>query len=367
MAERDYYKILGVSENATLDEIKKAYRKLAKQYHPDANPGNKEAEERFKEISEAYNVLSDPQKRQQYDQMRKFGFGTGARPEGGFDFQGFGFDLGDIFEGFRRTDRRRRQKTTGFTFDDFFGFGGLGDIFSHIFDRENGFGKGFGPQKGSDIHAEIRIPFETAALGGKTIISLNKEDICPSCKGTGAKAGTKPQTCPECHGLGMVSKTQGAFSISRPCPRCLGRGEIIKEICPTCRGTGKILRNKKIAINIPAGIEDGQKLRLKGQGNPGSNGGPAGDLIITVHVGKHHFFKRKGLDIYCEIPLDKKHASKGTKVRVKTIHGKKVELKVPPLKEPFKTFRLRGMGIKSKYGQGDQYVTIKVVEPAYSK
>lgn len=361
MAKRDYYEILGVSENASSEEIKKAYRRLAKEYHPDVHPGDKMTEERFKEISEAYGVLSDSRKRQQYDQMRKFGF-TGARPGGGFDFQGF--DISDLFSGFSRTGSRRGRWQGGFDFDDFFEIGGLGDIFSQFFDRDAGFGQAsHGRRRGQDILVHLEVPFETAVLGGKAVFTIDKEDTCSSCGGTGSKYGKKPDVCPQCHGSGMISMAQGAFAVSRPCPRCLGRGRIITEPCDSCRGSGRIKRNKRYSINIPAATEDGKKLRLTGQGNPGMDGGPAGDLIITLRVGKHPFFKNRGLDIYCEIPIDPTKAERGTKVRVKTIYGEKVEIKIPPHIENGKTFRLKGMGIKSNGGRGDQYVKIRIAKP----
>ncbi|MFQ5823807.1 MAG: molecular chaperone DnaJ [bacterium] len=361
MAKRDYYDVLGVKEDASSEEIKKTYRKLAKEYHPDTQPGNKMAEERFKEISEAYSVLSDPKKRQQYDQMRKFGF-TGARPGGGFDFQGF--DISDLFEGFKRTGARRNRWQSEFNLEDFFGFGGLGDIFSQFFDREAGFGQtDYGAIKGQDIRVNLEIPFETAVIGGKAVFTLNKEEACVSCGGTGSKAGKKPEVCPECHGTGIVSIIQGAFAVSRPCPRCLGKGRIITKPCYTCSGTGRVKRNKKYSINIAPATDDGKKMRLTGQGNPGVAGRPAGDLILNIRIKKHRFFKRKDLDIYCEVPIDNLKAKLGTKVRVKTVYGKKVELIIPHDTEDGKTFRLRGMGIKSKECQGDQYVKIKVVQP----
>jgi molecular chaperone DnaJ len=363
MAKRDYYEILGVSENASDEEIKKAYRKLAKEYHPDTHPGDKTAEERFKEISDAYSVLSDSKKRQQYDQMRKFGF-TGARTGAGFDFQDF--DISDLFGDLRRTGSRRTGWQGGFTLEDFFGFGGVGDLFSQFFDRENGFGPtGYRTKRGQDIHINLEVPFETAVLGGNVVFTINKEDACPSCGGTGSKSGKRPEFCPECHGSGMISMAQGAFAVSRPCPRCLGKGRIITEPCNACRGSGRIKGNKKYSIDLAPATEDRKKLRLTGQGNPGWEGRPPGDLIITIRVGKHRFFKSQGLDIYCEVPIDKTKADRGTQVRVKTIYGKKVQIKIPPSTENGKTFRLKGMGIKSDGRQGDQYVKIKIVEPKY--
>lgn len=359
MAKRDYYSVLGVSENASADEIKKVYRNLAKKYHPDANPGDKAAEERFKEISEAYDVLSDPQKRKQYDQMRKYGF-AGGRPGGGFTAQGFDFDLSDLFGGPFRAGGQKRHRA-GADFDDFFSFGGLGDLFSQFFDHEYDFGqRNYRARRGSDIHATLEVPFETAALGGSASFKVNKEETCTSCQGTGASAGSPPQTCPQCHGSGMLSKSQGAFSVTRPCPRCLGKGKIITNPCPDCGGSGRVKKTRRYSIKIAPGTVDGYTLKLSGQGNPGDNGQPAGDLILTLKVGKHKFFEKRGLDIYCEVPINKKLAKKGTKVRVKTIHGDTVELKIPANINGGKTFRLKGMGIRGKDVVGDQYVKIKV-------
>lgn len=361
MAKRDYYEVLGVSENASNDDIKKAYRKLAKENHPDAHPGDKMAEERFKEISEAYGVLSDPKKRQHYDQMRKFGF-AGARPGVGFDFQGF--DISDFFGGFGTTGPRRTSRHGASIIEDFFGMGGLGDIFSQFFASEDGFGQtSYGPKRGQDVIVSLEVPFETAVLGGKAAFTINKEDACASCGGTGSKSGKVPEVCPQCHGSGMISMAQGAFAVSRPCPRCLGKGRVMTEPCNTCRGSGRIKRNKRYSINIPSATEDGKRLRLTGQGNPGTEGGPPGDLIITMRVGNHRFFKKKGLDIYCEVPIHTTKAERGTKVRVRTVYGKKVEIKIPPDTENGRIFRLKGMGVKSNKGQGDQYVKIRVVQP----
>ncbi|MCJ7507629.1 MAG: DnaJ domain-containing protein, partial [candidate division Zixibacteria bacterium] len=257
MAQKDYYQVLGVARDASPEGIKKAYRRLAKKYHPDANPGDRGAENKFKEISEAHEVLSDSQKRKQYDQIREMG----ARGSGGFNFE-------DAFGG-------KGGKTRTFSSEDLGGFGDFGDIFSSIFDlggrtRQ----ERWGPQKGEDLYAEIEIPFDQSISGGRTVVNLKKEETCQSCRGSGAKPGSKTQVCPECRGSGMVSFSQGGFAIQRPCPRCYGRGTIISELCPACGGNGQVAVDRKIAINIPAGIEDGTKLKLKGQGNPGISGGP---------------------------------------------------------------------------------------------
>lgn len=358
MANRDFYKILGVDEKAGSETIKKAYRKLAKENHPDTHPGDKAAEEKFKEISEAYNVLSDPKKRQQYDRMRKYGFASGQPGAGSYQ-QGLDFDLSDLFGGSFSGGRRRSSRQGDFNLDDFFGFGGLGDLFSQIFEKENGYAATRN-KKGQDIHANLNISFETAVHGGKTVFSVNKDITCSSCGGNGAKGGQQPEICPECHGSGMVSMARGAFALNRPCPRCFGKGKIIREPCPDCRGTGHQYGVKKYSLNIAPGAEDGKKLRMKGEGKPGMNGEAPGDLIVTIRVAKHKFFRNVGFDIYCEIPIDKKKAKKGTKVRVKTVHGNMVELNIPANTTEEKTFRLKGMGIKNKGVKGDQYVKIKL-------
>lgn len=361
MARKDFYKILGVSENASTDEIKKAYRKLAKENHPDAHPGDKQAERRFKEISEAYSVLSNAKRRQQYDQMRKYGFSGAQAGAGGT--QGFDFDLSDLFGGFSQGSRKGHSRTYrggAANLEDFFGFGGIGDLFSQLFDKENGFGQQARARTGNDLQATLEIPFETAVKGGRTVFSINKEVQCSVCSGTGSRHGKKPEICPECKGAGMVSMSRGSFALNRPCPSCLGKGQIIRDPCPHCNGSGRVLGKKQYSVKIPPGTENGKKMRFKGQGNPGLNGQPPGDLLITIKVGKHRFFRKSGLDIHCEVPLDKKKAKRGTKIRVKTIYGKTIELKVPSNTEDGKVFRLKGMGIKTDSGQGDQYVKIRI-------
>ncbi|MCK4384726.1 MAG: molecular chaperone DnaJ [candidate division Zixibacteria bacterium] len=346
MAQKDYYEILSVSENATPEQIKKAYRKLAKKYHPDANPGNKAAEEKFKEVSEAHDVLSNPEKKRQYDQLRQMGK-QGFAGAGGFE---------DLFRG-----RSGRGRT--FKFEDLGGMGDLSDLFSSFFDLgKRTRQQRWGPQKGADMYAEVEIPFDQAISGGKTIIEIKKEETCPVCGGSGAKPGTKLSTCPECGGTGMLSFSQGAFAVNRPCPRCYGRGKIITAPCPECRGKGQTFVRKKISINIPAGINDGTKLRLVGQGQPGTAGGPPGDLIVKINIGEHRFFERKGGDIYCRVPINIAQAILGTKIRVKTIDGK-VDLKIPPGTQSGTKFRLRGRGVKVNGSRGDQYVEVKVEVP----
>jgi len=283
MPYKDYYRILGVSENATQDEIKKAYRRLAKKYHPDANPGDAKAAEKFKEINEAHEVLSDPKKRKQYDDLRHFA----KAGMGGGTFRST-FDLDDLLRQFAGA---RGTRTRTFTFEDLGGLGDLGDIFASIFDRGGRFRQQrYGPQRGEDLYTEIEIPFDTAAKGGTTVITVTKDEVCDRCAGSGARPGSKVERCPQCGGTGMISVTQGAFAVSRPCPRCYGRGEIVTEPCPKCGGTGQVTAQKRISVKIPPGIEDGAKIRLRGQGQPGTSGGPPGDLILKVRISPHRFF-----------------------------------------------------------------------------
>lgn len=351
MAAKDYYKILGVAEKSGQEEIKKAYRRLAKQHHPDANPGDKQAEEKFKDISEAYEVLSNPQKRQQYDQMRKFGFGGQ-----GFDFRNFDFG------GFR--GRSSRPQQGGFSFEGFELFGGLGDIFAQFFDLgERTRQKGYGPRRGENLFVEASIPFELGISGGKTSFTVEKEKTCPSCNGGGAKPGSRVQTCPECGGRGMVIIGQGGFGVSRPCPRCYGKGQIIENPCDRCHGSGIAKGKRRYSIKIPAGIEDGRQIRLKAEGQPGMAGGPKGDMMVTVRIQPHRFFTRQGNDILCTVQVDLAQAVLGSTLRVKTANGKKVQLRVPPGTRDGTTFRLTGMGIAQKGQKGNQYVTTRVKIP----
>jgi molecular chaperone DnaJ len=349
MAQKDYYQILGVSEKASDDEIKKAYRRLAKKYHPDRNPNNKMAEEKFKEVSGAHDVLANPQKRKQYDQLRRMGSAGFTGSQG---FQGFQ----DVFSG-------RRGKKTGFSFEDLGGFGDLGDLFSSIFDMgETSRRQRWGPQRGTDLYTEVEVPFDLAVSGGKVPIELRKEEACPACAGTGAKPGTTPTTCPECKGSGMVSFSQGGFAVSRPCPRCLGRGTIISAPCPRCGGRGQSSARRRLSVNIPSGIGDGAQLRLKGQGHPGSAGGPAGDLILRVRVEPHRFFERRGKDVYCRVPINIAQATLGTKIRVRTLDGK-VDLKIPPGTQSGTKFRLKGKGMEVNGSRGNQYVEVSIEIP----
>ena len=357
MPKKDYYDTLGIKEKASQDEIKHVYRDLAKKYHPDVNKGNQQAENRFKEISEAYNVLKDPAKRQKYDQMRKYGaFGEGQ--PGGFG----GFDFSQFSQGGFRT-HRGTSKGGGTVFDELFGMGGLGDIFSQMFDqgsrvRQERYGN---PQKGNTVQTELTIPFNLAVQGGKQVISVVVDERCSACNGTGVEKGAKPQTCPDCKGRGTISISQGFFAVNRTCPRCYGRGILIDQPCTVCNGTGDVKRTKNLSINIPMGISDGALLRLKGMGSNGTKKGTRGDLIVKIKVTPHKFFTRERNDVYCKVPIDIIKAIKSTKIRVKTVYNKKVELKVPAGTKDGRTFRLKGMGINSNKGKGDLYVTIKVI------
>ena len=353
MAEkRDYYEVLGIGKNATDAEIKSAYRKLAKKYHPDLNPGNKEAEEKFKEVNEANDVLSDSQKRQRYDQ---FGF-AGVDPNyaaangggaGGFGGGFGGVDLGDIF-------------------GDIFG-GGFGGGFS-------GFGGGSStrtanvPRKGHDIQASVILTFEEAAHGCSKKITINRQDTCPDCGGTGAAKGTSPETCPDCGGRGYVVTQQrtpfGVMQSQQPCSHCGGRGTIIRNPCKTCRGTGKTAARKSLEINIPAGIDDDQNIALRGQGDAGSNGGPAGDVIVHVTVKADPMFERDGYDVTIHVPITFSQAVLGDDVEVPTVDGRIVQ-HIPEGTQSGTKFRLRGQGIQylNGRGRGDQYVIVDVEIP----
>ena len=334
-AQRDYYQVLGVAETATTDEIKKAFRRLAKQHHPDRNPNNPQAAERFKEINEAHDVLSDPEKRKKYDQLRRYGAfagpsgGAGARrgPAGG-DASG-DFDISD--------------------------FGGLGDLFSSIFGRR---GAGGRDAEAEEVETTITIPFRVAALGGAVPITLAMPEVCPTCGGNGAAKGATISTCPECKGRGTVSFGQGGFAVNRPCPVCRGKGTVPSQRCPTCQGSGEVQVQKRITVEIPAGIEDGTRLRLKNQGPKGR-----GDLIVQIHVAPDRFFRREGLDVIGVVPINLAQAMLGSRIKVKTLDGKRVVLKIPPGTQHGQKFRIPGHGIERNGRRGDMYVEVHVTLP----
>ena len=353
MAEkRDYYEVLGIGKNATDAEIKSAYRKLAKKYHPDLNPGDKEAEEKFKEVNEANDVLSDPLKRQRYDQFGFAGVDPNYAAANGGGAGGFGGGFGGV--------------GPGDIFGDIFG-GGFGGGFS-------GFGGGSStrtanaPRKGHDIQASVILTFEEAAHGCSKKITINRQDTCPDCGGTGAAKGTSPETCPDCGGRGYVVTQQrtpfGVMQSQQPCSHCGGRGTIIRNPCKTCRGTGKTAARKSLEINIPAGIDDDQNIALRGQGDAGSNGGPAGDVIVHVTVKADPMFERDGYDVTIHVPITFSQAVLGDDVEVPTVDGRIVQ-HIPEGTQSGTKFRLRGQGIQylNGRGRGDQYVIVDVEIP----
>jgi molecular chaperone DnaJ len=346
MPEKDYYKVLGVSPDASKDEIRKAYRKLAKKYHPDRNKGSDSAQEKFKEISEAYNVLSKPEKRKKYDQLRQ------AHRRGGA-----GFNFEDIFGG----KGGGRARSAG---QEPFSGGSFSDLFSSIFGESRGAGPSYSTsERGRDIRSRIKIPFEKAARGGKVTVKIPRQQECPRCGGTGAAPGTRVDICPQCGGRGRTSSGLGGFSMSQVCPQCFGRGKIIQNPCGLCNGDGTIEVQADVEVNIPPGIENGQKLRLSGMGEPGVAGGRAGDLILEIEVGGHPTFRRKGLDVYSTLTVSVGEAALGTEKDVKTMNGT-VKLKIPPGSQPGQKLRLKKRGIKGKDGrQGDHYVELKVRIP----
>ncbi len=343
MAEkRDYYEVLGIQKSASEDEIKKAYKKLARKYHPDMNPGDKEAEEKFKEVNEANEVLSDPEKKARYDQ---FGF-AGVDPNYGAGAGGGAYGGG-------------------------FDFGDLGDIFGSFFG--GGFGGGQrrnpnAPQRGESIRASVSVSFTEAAFGCEKSVTLERSEQCPTCKGNGCAPGTTPEICPDCHGTGTVQTRRqtpmGVFASNGPCRKCGGTGRLIHQPCPDCRGTGAVRKRKTIKVNIPAGIDHGQTISLRGQGNAGRNGGPAGDLLITVMVQPHELFRRDGVDVFCEAPITFAQAVLGAELEIPTIDGK-VKYSIPEGTQTGTVFRLKGKGIPvlNGRGRGDQYVTVTIETP----
>ena len=344
MAEqkRDYYEVLGVSKGASEDEIKKAYKKLARKYHPDLNPDNKEAEEKFKEVNEAYEILSDPNKKARYDQ---FGF-AGVDPNYGAGGAGGGFDGG-------------------------FDFGDLGDIFGSFFGGVFGGGRRTNPnapQRGESIRLSLAISFEEAAFGCEKEVSVDRMEQCGTCHGNGCAAGTTPEVCPDCHGTGQVQVRRqtpmGVFATSSPCGRCGGKGKIIHQPCPDCRGSGAVRRRKTIQVSIPAGIDNGQTISVRGQGSAGKNGGPAGDLLVTITVRPHELFRREGTSVLCDAPITFAQAVLGAELEIPTIDGK-VKYDLPEGTQSGTTFRLKGKGIPAinGRGRGDQYVTVYIETP----
>jgi len=350
---KDYYAVLGVSSTATADDIKKQYRRLAKKYHPDANQNDPKAAERFKEVSEAYQVVGDVEKRKQYDDMRRMGafggFGAqGQRPHGGPG---------------ARPGARGPGGAGAEPFQDFDvgGLGGLGDLFSSMF---GGGARGRrAAEQGQSIETTLEVPFRTAAGGGKVNIELEVNEECATCKGSGAAPGATIKTCPECNGRGVVSFGQGGFAVNRPCPMCTGRGTVPSEPCPTCAGAGEVRARKKVVITIPPGSDTGTRIRLKGQGGRGTNGGPPGDLVITLEVEPDKFYSREGNDLLAAVPLNIAQATLGTKITVRTLDGRKVSLRIPAGTPSGKRFRVRGQGIEKDGERGDLIVVTSIVVP----
>src|SRR3954451_5119222 len=363
--EKDYYAALGVAKDADAAAIKKAYRQLARELHPDKNPGNTQAETRFKEVSEAYDVLSDPKRRSEYDEARRLfgsgGFRPGAGAPGGYPgglpggaTGGQPFDLGDIFGGAGAPGAGRA--------------GGLGDIFGGLFNGGTaGSTRGrqqaaSGPARGQDVETEATLAFDEAVLGVTVPLRMQSPGTCPTCHGNGARPGTSPHTCPVCNGPGVPSRSQGAFAFSEPCRECRGTGSVVDDPCPTCAGSGVTSQTRTITVRIPAGVKDGQRIRLAGKGAPGRRGGPAGDLFVVVHVTASELFGRKGDDLTLTVPITFAEAALGTTLTVPTLDGN-VSLKVPAGTASGRTLRVRGRGVHGKGRRGDLLVTLDVAVP----
>lgn len=349
-ATKDFYKVLGVSKDASADEIKKAYRKLARANHPDSHPGDKAKEDRFKEVAEAYDVLGDAEKRKKYDEIRTYGGGGGFGPfttGGGAGGAGGGqpFDLDDFLGGHA-------------------GGGGFGDIFGTMFG--GGRTRQQAPRRGQDIETDATISFADSIEGVTVSLRLSSDAPCADCNGTGARSGTVPRVCPECEGTGMHTATVGgAFTMNETCPACRGRGLIVDDPCPTCHGSGRGLSSRTIQARIPAGVKDGQRIRLRGKGASGERGGPAGDLYVNVRVSPHPVFGRKGDNLTVTVPVSFDEAALGAEIKVPTLGGAPVTVKIPPGTPNGRTFRVRGKGVVRKDGhRGDLLVTVEVHVPA---
>jgi molecular chaperone DnaJ len=326
--ETDYYKVLGVASEASEKDITRAYRKLAKQFHPDSNPGS---EDRFKEISAAYDVLGDATKRKEYDEVRRLG--PAAAGFGGGSSSGFDFNVEDLFGGLFGGARGRRRTAPG-----------------------------AGPQRGTDVEATLHLAFEEAVEGAITTVNVATHVTCVTCAGTGSKPGTMPVVCPRCGGAGVLNDNQGLFSLSSPCPECRGRGTKVVDPCLTCLGTGQQRRERQVKVRIPAGVADGQRIKVKGRGEPGRNGGPAGDLYVTVEVAEHPLFGRRGVDLTLVVPVTFAEAALGAEIRIPSL-DQPVTLRLPPGTNSGKTLRVRGRGLHHGTKQGDLLVTVEVVVP----
>lgn len=337
MAKRDYYEVLGVQKGAVKDDIKKAYRKLAIQYHPDKNPGNKESEEKFKEATEAYEVLSDEQKKAAYDQ---FGFaGVEGMGGAGQNYSHAFHDFEDLFGDFSGI------------FDSFFGAGARRQTRS-------------GPPQGANLRYDLEIPFRDAVFGTKIEIQYAHNEACGACRGSGATGGSGRKVCPSCAGSGQIRRSQGFFSIASPCPSCSGEGFIIENPCKECAGAGVLKKRRKIAVTIPSGMEDGKRVVIPGQGDSGPNGGPAGDLYVFIHVNAHEHFERDGLDLYCAVPISMTQAALGSELFVTTLDGKKIKVRIPAGMQNGKMLRVRDEGIPSGSRRGDLYIKVIIKIPA---
>jgi molecular chaperone DnaJ len=349
----DFYKVLGVDKKASQEEIKKAFRKLARQYHPDRNPGDKAAEEKFKEVNQAYETLSDAQKRKQYDELSRlgaFGPGGGFRPgQGGFQ----GFDPGMFRQGGYQQ----------------FDMGDLGDLFSNLFGgaaARGGRGRAARPERGADLPADVTISFDDALRGVEVRVPVNKPDVCQTCHGSGAKPGTTPKICPQCQGRGVLSENQGFFALSQPCPRCGGNGTVIEEPCPTCAGSGVVEQTRRYTVKVPAGVKEGTRIKLKGKGEAGTRGGQPGDLYVVTHVEPSTLFERSGADVVLEVPVTFAEAALGATVRIPTPGGGRVAVKVPAGTQDGRTLRVRGKGAPKLGGggHGDLLARVRIVVPA---
>jgi molecular chaperone DnaJ len=343
MAKRDYYEVLGVKRNANPDELKRAYRKLAMKYHPDRNKGDEKAADYFKEATEAYEVLNDAEKRRIYDQFGHDGLKQGGYQRGFSSFEDIFSMFGDIFGG----------RGGGSIFEDFFDFGGRGG--GHRRSRA---------QRGASLKCDLDISLNEAFEGVEKTIDLKRNEICRTCSGSGAKPGTAPKVCTQCQGRGEILQSQGFFSLRTACPQCQGAGEVIDKPCADCRGTGRILTKRQITVRIPPGIQDGTQMRVSGEGEPGFNGGPRGDLYCIIHIDPHPLFERIDDDLLCELPLAFSQAALGTKVEVPSLQGK-VLLKIPKGTQTSRVFRMKGLGMPNVYGHGtgDLLIQVKIETP----
>jgi molecular chaperone DnaJ len=344
--EKDYYATLGVASDADQKAVTKAYRKLARELHPDANPGNAEAEERFKEVSAAYDVVGDPERRKEYDEVRAMAASGGGFGPGGFGPGGATFDVGDL--------------------------GDLGSLFGNLFGQGRGGATAGGgrrrarqaPQRGHDLETVLHLSFVDAVEGVTTAVGLLSDAVCHTCHGDGARPGTAPTVCPRCGGQGVIAEDQGPFSFSSPCPRCGGRGAIVEDPCPTCQGSGVERRQREVKVRIPAGVTDGQRIRVPGRGEPGRNGGPAGDLYVVCRVTPHEVFSVKGRDLTMTLPVTFAEAALGADVEVPTLDGTSVKVRIAPGTPTGRTLRVRGRGVPAKGGTGDLLATVEVAVPS---